>query len=138
LYAGLDTVPNMIVGFPVPHLQIVKLSMFGREGQEQPLGSFFPMGFLTPPDHEPMVDVNFSFYHIFPPPVFSSSRGGEGGNLSITYMFTCHDHMCLPLLTCLHYCLIMDAQLILSSPISSFISLSTFSQIITCLNLFLV
>jgi hypothetical protein len=106
-----------------PHSPTAKHSTFGREGRMQPLSSFFPLGFLTPPDREPFVDVvifmpSFYIIHDFnfaPPPLLRSFITCEGVNLRITYA---PHHVCLSLFTCLLHCLVMDSQLILSSPIT--------------------
>ena len=83
---GLVMVPNMTDGFLAPRSPTAKHLMFGREGQMQPLGSFFPLGFLTPPDREPFVDVvifilSFYIMHDFnfaphPPALFFYSLWG--------------------------------------------------------------
>ena len=60
-------VPNTTDGFLAPRSPTAKHSTFGREGRTQPLGCFFPLGFLTPPNREPLVDVVIfipSFYFI--------------------------------------------------------------------------
>ena len=58
-YDGQDTDPNTIAGWQVAPSQTVKPSTSGKGKWfwTQPLGSFFPLGFLTPPNCEPMVDV---------------------------------------------------------------------------------
>jgi hypothetical protein len=58
-YVGRITVLNTIAGWQVAPSQTVKPSTSGKGKWfwTQPLGSFFPLGFLTPPDREPMVDV---------------------------------------------------------------------------------
>jgi len=57
---GLDTVPNTTAGWPVPLSMIAKPSIFGwtRRTWVKPLGSFFPLGFLMPPDRALLVDVD--------------------------------------------------------------------------------
>jgi hypothetical protein len=111
---GLVMVPNTTNGFPAPHSLTAKHLTFGREGRTQPLGSFFPLGFLTPPNREPLVDVvifipSFYIMHDFnftPPPPPCSFIACEGVNLWITYV---PHHVCLSLLTCLLHCLVMDS-----------------------------
>ena len=114
LSIGLVMVPNTTDGFPAPCSPTAKHLTFGREGQMQPLSSFFPLGFLTPPDREPLVDVviiipSFYIMHDFnftPPPPLCSFIACEGVNLRITYA---PHHVCLSLFTCLLHCLVMDS-----------------------------
>ena len=56
----------------------------------QPLGSFFPQGFLMPPDRAPLVDAGyFILFHSYLP--FFCFRGGEGVNLrvEVTCVYPC-------------------------------------------------
>jgi hypothetical protein len=64
-YNGLDTVPNMITGWQVPHLALN--AWLGKTAQfwAQQLGSFFPLGFLMPPDHEPMFGVDYMIAQLY-------------------------------------------------------------------------
>ena len=116
MIARSSTALNTTVGFPVPHSQTAKPSMFGRKGRLQPLGSFFPLDFLTPPIVGlRLMCLMFFFLHMIfyctaIPLIFS--RDSEGVNLRITYvpctrLLTRHDHV----LTCLLYCLVMEAKL---------------------------
>src|SRR5882762_629566 len=132
-YVGLATVLNMIAGLQVAPLQIAKLSTFGRESRfwAQPLGSFFPLGFLTPPDREPMVDFDYTFIprfpFFYPPPFCFRSRGGEGVNLRITYASRSHAYHVLCLLIIVPF---RTSYLIIPHHLLRF-SLSTSLRIIT-------
>ena len=139
LYDGPATALNMIVGSR-PHLsKTAKLWMYGLTDREQPLGSFFPMGFLTPPIVCRQLMLWFLYliyfcYILFPSLLTFCFRGWKGVNLRLT---TC-SVTSAPLIVCL--CLVVDYLTLDLSyfhlyhfPSSRFTLIIVFSPIHTCL-----
>ena len=62
-YDGSAMVLNTTAGWLAQLLMIAKPSTFGwrKRPHVKPLGSFFPLGFLAPPDCVPPVDVMVYF-----------------------------------------------------------------------------
>src|ERR1700735_2403686 len=66
LYDGPVMVQNTTAGSRDPPSPIAKHSTFGwkKMSRAQPLGSFFPLGFLMPPDRAPLVDAeHFTLFY---------------------------------------------------------------------------
>ena len=91
-YDGPDMAPNTIIGLWVHPSKTAKLWTCGLADREQPLSSFFPLGFLTPPIVCLYLMLCFPlsyFYLFFLNTLFPSLptfcfRGWKGVNLRLT------------------------------------------------------